>query len=273
MNVLRKEKVVLLGDEGVGKTSLVRRFVQDEFDDRYVSTIGTKVSKQTLHIDGNEQVLQIWDVFGQHGYNRVQAACYCGSTGAIVVIDLTRPETLWSVVRYWLPMLDRQTGELPIILFANKADLDADELFRHFEIDKLLHDRIRAIFLTSAKTGFNVDFGFTQLGRAMLLHGNPRRSQGINSQTPGRVSTPVEAADLIMDEFCRDFGDRVHAMSIIRQQFIIAGVDIRDVTVEGLIRVTELLLEVETSFMGRRKAERKMEARLELIKGVCVAGA
>ncbi|HYS71199.1 MAG TPA: hypothetical protein VEM95_02140, partial [Thermoplasmata archaeon] len=71
-----KVKVVLLGDGGVGKTSLVRRFVVDQYSDAYITTVGTKVSKKSVNVgsalDEVEMIMQIWDVLGQKGYSGVQ---------------------------------------------------------------------------------------------------------------------------------------------------------------------------------------------------------
>ena len=92
------KKVVLLGESAVGKTSLIKRFVHDEFADDYISTIGTKVSKKVinLNVEGQEtQVnLMIWDMLGREGYMSTQARQIVGAQGVIIVGDITRPETM-----------------------------------------------------------------------------------------------------------------------------------------------------------------------------------
>src|SRR3989442_15685359 len=86
-----KSKVVLLGDGGVGKTSLVRRFVVDQYSDEYITTVGTKVSKRSLNIGSPlaevEMVMQIWDVLGQKGYSGVQETAIKGAQGVLLVYD------------------------------------------------------------------------------------------------------------------------------------------------------------------------------------------
>src|SRR5437667_310534 len=84
-----KSKVVLLGDGGVGKTSLVRRFVVDQYSDDYITTVGTKVSKRSLSLGSAlsevEMVMQIWDVLGQKGYSGVQETAIKGAQGVLLV--------------------------------------------------------------------------------------------------------------------------------------------------------------------------------------------
>lgn len=268
--MLKKGKVVLLGDEAVGKTSLVRRFVYEDFDDKYIATIGTKVSKQKLYLGGDELVLQIWDVLGQHGFSRVQSACFYGATGAMMVIDLTRPETLWNIVNYWLPLLRKTAGDVPVVFMANKSDLNAAPMLRVLGMDRLARDHGEKTFITSAKTGQNVDTAFTTLGVTMLGDGLRKRQFLRRKHDRHRAASAVEAADIIIDEFCREFGDRVHGMSIVRQQFHLAGVDIRAVNIVGLIRVTRRLGDVETSFMGRGLANRRMEGRMKMLRALMI---
>jgi len=265
--VIKKEKVVLLGDEAVGKTSLVRKFVIEEFDDKYIATIGTKVSRQRLFINGNEQVLQIWDVFGQHGYYRVQSRCLEGATGALMVMDLTRPETLWNLFKYWYPLLQMNAGKIPVILLINKSDLSPHPLFQGDKLTRLLNHGGGQTLFTSAKTGMNVDVAFNALGEAMLIDAQVKQRVVAPCARPVRPRTLIEAADRIIDDFCADFGDRVHAMSIVRQQFIIAGADIRALDRAALMRVVQLLGEVEAGFMGKGPATKRTAERMHMFMG------
>ena len=106
-----KRKVMLLGDGAVGKTSLIKKFVTDRFDDKYITTIGTKVTKKDLVLKDNEKTiyltLMVWDVLGQKGYKNIQASSLKGADGIIFVCDLTRRETLTSLTEYWLPNIGK----------------------------------------------------------------------------------------------------------------------------------------------------------------------
>ena len=127
------KKIVLLGESAVGKTSLIKRYVHDEFADDYISTIGTKVSKKVINltVEGQEtQVnLMIWDMLGREGYMSTQARQIVGAQGVIIVGDITRPETMANLEKYWIPLLKEVTGGiLPSLLFTgNKKDLISPE--------------------------------------------------------------------------------------------------------------------------------------------------
>jgi len=94
---LFKAKVLLLGDGAVGKTSMIRRFVVDQFADDYITTVGTKVSKKDISLSHEgkqvEIVMQVWDVLGQRGYAGVQETALKGARGALMVYDITRDDT------------------------------------------------------------------------------------------------------------------------------------------------------------------------------------
>src|SRR5436309_1950018 len=101
-----KRKILLLGDGAVGKTSLIRRFVVDKFSDDYITTIGTKVTKKDLRIESpskaTDMTFMIWDVLGQKGYRGIQESSFQGAKGALLVYDVTRPETAMPIVRQQL---------------------------------------------------------------------------------------------------------------------------------------------------------------------------
>ncbi|UCF08104.1 MAG: GTP-binding protein, partial [Thermoplasmata archaeon] len=130
---LVKKKVVLLGDSAVGKTSLIRRFVIDEFHDHYIETIGTKVSRKDIDLEMEEKEyslnLQIWDVLGQKAYSSVQSKAFVGMNGALMVCDITRKETLDSLKNYWLPALIKVVQEPKLVFLTNKVDLLVDAQF------------------------------------------------------------------------------------------------------------------------------------------------
>jgi len=122
-----KAKVCLIGDHAVGKTSLIRRFVQDTFDDRYLMTLGTKVSKKVVDIDWRERQtkvrldLGIWDIMGQHGLlNLLVEAYFTGANGILAVLDLTRRPTL-DTLSIWIRSVERVAGRVPTVIAVNKA--------------------------------------------------------------------------------------------------------------------------------------------------------
>jgi len=168
---LMKVKVCFIGDAGVGKTSLIKRFVLDVFDDRYIATIGTKVTKKIVEVDdGGNQVrvmMLVWDIMGQKGFRELlREAYFFGAHGAIAVCDLTNKETL-EELRYWIKALTDVAGDVPIVFAGNKADLQNESVVKESDLKDLADKYNAEAFLTSAKTGQNVENLFKALGAAM----------------------------------------------------------------------------------------------------------
>lgn len=158
-------KLCLLGDGAVGKTSLVRRFVFDVFDDKYLMSFGTKVSKKSLKVGEADLDLMIWDILGQKSQESLHAAYYRGAAGALAVCDFTRPETMKNL-RQWLGSFRSVVGEMPVLILANKADLE--RRFELSEVEAFGKEVGCKIMETSAKTGLNVEKAFEHIGKAVM---------------------------------------------------------------------------------------------------------
>ena len=166
------KKVLLLGDPGVGKTSLIRKFVYDMFDDNYISTLGAKVSRKGLLLDHPSKdikvdlKLMIWDVMGQKEYSMLHQSAYLGAQGALIVCDITRKNTLDSVVS-WITELFNVVGEIPIILIGNKNDLSRREITSE-EGQDLAKKFNFGYIETSALNGNNVLDAFNEIAQNLL---------------------------------------------------------------------------------------------------------
>ncbi len=169
-------KVCLLGDFAVGKTSLVNRFVHNAFSEKYLSTIGVRVSRKTVALVSDDEVVELtillWDLAGSEEFNQMRASYLRGAAGALLVCDLTRPETLDGLDSY-LRDLQQISPQAKVVVVANKADLLAD-----WE-GSLRQERLAApaafaaalgapYFVTSAKTGEHVEDAFRLLGRMLV---------------------------------------------------------------------------------------------------------
>src|SRR3972149_3160064 len=127
-----KSKICLVGEKAVGKTSLIRRDVRKMFDDHYITTIGTKVSKKEVRVFRPEQDLlvdvdmTIWDIMGEKGFRELlKDAYFYGANGILAVADLTRKRTL-DALDDWIDGVEQVVGKVPILIAVNKSDLVSD---------------------------------------------------------------------------------------------------------------------------------------------------
>src|SRR5437867_8899944 len=164
-----KMKICLVGEAAVGKTSLIRRFVLDDFDDKYIQTLATKVSQKELtmtHPFGGGELtidMTIWDIMGQKGSRELlKEAYFYGAKGIIAVCDVTRKSTL-DDLDDWIEGVYSVTGKVPIQFLANKVDLKDKSEFGEPELLQAIRAYDSPFAFTSAKTGENVESGFQSL--------------------------------------------------------------------------------------------------------------
>ena len=156
----------MLGYYGVGKTSLVSQFVNQMFSDKYQTTVGVKIDKKTVVVDGNEVTLMLWDVAGEEDNAPVKLNHVRGASGYLLVIDGCRAKTLEAALSIQ-ERVETEIGRCPFLLLANKADERA-----HWEVqDQTLAElagRGWTVLETSAKTGERVEEAFLKLAKDML---------------------------------------------------------------------------------------------------------
>jgi len=163
-----KIKICLVGEAAVGKTSLIRRFVLEDFDDKYIQTLGTKVSKKELtvpNVDGEvvKVDMTIWDIMGQKGFRELlKEAYFYGAKGVIAVADVTRKTTL-DDLDDWIEGVYSVTGKIPIQFMANKWDLKDQAEVGEEEMGQATKAYESPFYFTSAKTGENVESAFQNL--------------------------------------------------------------------------------------------------------------
>lgn len=169
-----KMKICMVGEGAVGKTSLIRRFVLNSFDDKYLQTLGTKVSKKEILVDYPEKGLElqvdmtIWDIMGQKGFRELlKEAYFYGAKGVIAVCDVTRKDTL-SELDDWIEGVYSVTGKVPIEFLANKADLKERLSIAENDLEQASKAYDSRFFYTSAKTGENVEKAFKELAERIV---------------------------------------------------------------------------------------------------------
>lgn len=162
-----QKKICLLGAFAVGKTSLVMRYVNSIFSDKYHTTVGVKIDKKQLVSDNQEITLMIWDLAGQDDLTRLRTSYLRGVSGYVIVADGTRPFSLNTALNMHKEARE-YTGDVPFIVAINKADLREEQWQVEQEQIKALEDDGAIIVLTSAKTGEGVEETFQLLTQNML---------------------------------------------------------------------------------------------------------
>lgn len=165
-------KLLLIGDSGVGKSSLLLRFADNSFTESFISTIGVDFKIRTLDIDGTTVKLQIWDTAGQERFRTITSSYYRGAHGIIVVYDVTNNETFANVQK-WLQEIDRYACEnVHKLLVGNKCDLESKRMV-DYRTAKDVADKFNMGYLeTSAKSNTNVDKAFSQLAQGVMKFGD-----------------------------------------------------------------------------------------------------
>jgi small GTP-binding protein len=171
-----KAKICLVGESAVGKTSLIRRYVLNDFDDKYITTLGAKVSKKKMEFDlPNNGVrigmdMTIWDIMGEKGFrDLVKEAFFVGTRGVLAVCDITRYDTL-KELDDWVESVFKVVGNIPVVFAVNKVDLKDEVLLMYgdTELDQASRAFDAHYLYTSAKTGENVEEAFQMLGERIV---------------------------------------------------------------------------------------------------------
>jgi small GTP-binding protein len=161
-----QKKICMLGSFAVGKTSLVRRYVESIYSDVYQTTVGVKVDKKVVQLDSTEMTMVLWDLYGEDEFQKMKWSYLRGSAGYLLVGDGTRRATLDKAFLLE-ERVREEVGAIPFVFVINKSDLVAD-----WQLDSSLEEQFAArkwsVLRCSAKTGENVEEAFTQLARKML---------------------------------------------------------------------------------------------------------
>lgn len=155
-------KLILTGDYNVGKTSLIRRFVENDFKEDYISTIGVEISKKAIELDEQTKIdFVIWDIGGQSlSMTPYRHRFYEGASAAFIVIDRTRKESLESIEKWYKEINESQHASIPIVIVANKSDLKQEIVVNEEEIKVIAKKFGFHHITTSARTGENVNEAF-----------------------------------------------------------------------------------------------------------------
>ena len=163
-----QKKICMLGRFAVGKTSLVARFVHSMFSERYHTTIGVKIDKKLVELDGRRVKLMLWDIYGEDDHQTIKPVYLRGTAGYVLVADGTRPATL-AALESIHQRARAQLGPRPFVVALNKSDLQGDWGLREDDIESWrARPDCAGVFRCSAKTGAEVERMLHALAAALI---------------------------------------------------------------------------------------------------------
>ena len=179
-------KFILLGDVAVGKTCIANKFVKNEFEDKYVCTVGVEFKVKTLNLSTTTLAdLQVWDTCGQEKFRTLTRQYYRDANGIILVFDLTSTKS-FTEIESWLEEIKTNfptKNEVSILLIGNKSDLISERKLNFIDVTKFANKHSLEYVEVSAKDGTNIITAFEKL-TWMVIHKEEDKSKTNNSSTP-----------------------------------------------------------------------------------------
>lgn len=157
-------KIIIIGDGGVGKTSLLRKYIKNQFETDYLPTVGVNISKQNVHHKGKDYNLLIWDLAGQPQFFLLHKVYYNGANAVIIMFDLTQSASFTNIKNWHKEIVKYNLKDIPIILVGNKTDLKKERKIIKPMADSLMEQLdISVYFETSALDGNHVNAVFEKI--------------------------------------------------------------------------------------------------------------
>jgi Ras-related protein Rab-1A len=180
----RPLRLLLIGDSGVGKSSVMIRFADNEYVPEYATTIGVDFKVKTITIDGRNIKLQLWDAGGQERFRSIAESYYRNTNGIVIVYDITNFNTFLNI-GHWIESVKRRNPDsTKIIIVGNKSDQESKRVVPYEAGKKFANEHGYDFFEVSAKKGTNIEGLFHTLARSIIAD-----SQNIPSQSRGIVLT------------------------------------------------------------------------------------
>ncbi|KAI5969610.1 ryh1 [Candida margitis] len=197
-NILKKYKIVFLGDQSVGKTSLITRFMYDTFDETYATTIGIDFLSKTMYLEEGKTVrLQLWDTAGQERFRSLIPSYIRDSHVAVICYDITNKKS-FSNLDKWIKDVKVERGDdVVIVLVGNKSDLASTKRQVSVEEVEQLHNKIGSKFFieTSTKANHNVKLLFKKIAQSLPDFNNEDENENgeqSNADKPETINITIE---------------------------------------------------------------------------------
>lgn len=193
-------KVLLIGNSSVGKSSLLLRFVDNQWNDLFVPTIGVDFKIRTMEIDNKNVKLQIWDTAGQERFKNITASYYRGAHGIFVVYDISDTESFKNINNWLIEIEKNANKNVYKILVGNKCDLE-DKRTVSYQQGKELAETYGMQFIeTSAKSNTNVDEAFHLLGREVMKMSLNDKEKNFGNKDKNKMKLDKKTEDIVFQQ-------------------------------------------------------------------------
>ena len=197
-------KVLLIGNSSVGKSSLLLRFVDNQWSDLFVPTIGVDFKIRTMEIDNKNVKLQIWDTAGQERFKNITASYYRGAHGIFVVYDISDTESFKNINNWLIEIEKNANKNVYKILVGNKCDLE-DKRTVSYQQGKELAETYGMQFIeTSAKSNTNVDEAFHLLGKEVMKLSLHDKEKNFGNKNKMKLDKKTEDIVFQQKQGCRE---------------------------------------------------------------------
>nr|CAH8832906.1 unnamed protein product [Trichobilharzia regenti] len=184
-------KLLLIGDSGVGKSSLLLRFADETYSETYISTIGVDFKIRTIDLDGKIVKLQIWDTAGQERFRTITASYYRGAQGIIIVYDITDQQTFVNVKSWLQEITCYANSKVNRLLVGNKHDLASRRAVDKSVAEEFAKENNMPFLETSAKDATNVEDAFMEMARQIKASATPMQNM-LSSTVPVNSTQPIK---------------------------------------------------------------------------------
>lgn len=198
----RRVKLLMLGDSGVGKSSLIMRWTLDSFSPSLQSTVGVNFKSRKVHVANELVQVQVWDTAGQEQFHKITTSYYKGAQGIMLVYDVTDRASLANI-EYWIKNIkSHASDQVQVALIGNKTDLrsaNTDPTKKFCETERGKEIAVKygiPFFETSAKDSFNVEIAFLTLVEHIVLGGSNGSTGGASSHSPGGSNSSASSSSV-----------------------------------------------------------------------------
>ena len=190
-----KLKLVVVGDSGVGKTNLIKRFANNTFNSNSKATVGVEFLSKSFKINNTVFKIEIWDTAGQERYKSITAAYYKGAKGALVVYDITSKISFENIDKWMLEIKEKSSKDLKLMIIGNKSDLKDGRQVSNEEAMRKAKDTGIALMETSALDSTNVKEAFHDLLKEMYIDISAKITQMEQTLNENKEALQIETND------------------------------------------------------------------------------